>query len=149
MLDADSRHAVADVLHRYATALDTRSYEDLRHVFAPDGVADYGALGGVREGADAIIRFCRRALGGFAAVQHFICNIVIAPDGEHISATSYFLAFHVIDGQDGGQPFTVGGVYQDRLVGTDGRWRIAHRTLMPVWQSGAPQQPQVAQEVRT
>jgi hypothetical protein len=67
-----------------------------------------------------------------------ITNITIAQDGDHVTATSYFLAFHIAEGRIDEPPFTVGGVYHDRLVGDGERWRIAHRTLTPVWQTGAP-----------
>ena len=118
-----------ELLYRYASALDRRAYEELRDVFAPDAVVDFGPLGGVRTGHDAIVRFCSRALAPFAAVQHFISNVVVGPDA---SASCYFFAVHVREDSD--EPFLVGGTYQDRFVETADGWRIAERKLVPIWQ---------------
>jgi 3-phenylpropionate/cinnamic acid dioxygenase small subunit len=118
---------VIELLYRYASALDRRAYEELREVFTPDAVVDFGALGGTREGHDAIVRFCSRALEPFAAVQHFICNVMTA--GE--TSSCYFFAVHIRPDEE---PFLVGGTYADRFVATDDGWRIAERKLVPLWQ---------------
>jgi hypothetical protein len=121
-----------ELLHRCATAFDRGRWDDLALVFAADAVLDFGELGGTREGLPAITRFCRRALERFDAVQHFISNIVVTGTVSE----SYFLAYHLVDGVD--EPFVVGGRYRDELIETAAGWRIASRTLTPVWQRGDP-----------
>jgi 3-phenylpropionate/cinnamic acid dioxygenase small subunit len=118
---------VTELLYRYANALDRRAYEELREVFTADATVDFGELGGTRSGHDAIVRFCSRALEPFAAVQHFITNVVTA--GE--TSSCYFFAVHI---QEGKEPFLVGGTYEDRFTQTADGWRIAERKLVALWQ---------------
>jgi hypothetical protein len=131
------RQAIAEVLIRYATALDTREWKLLAACFTADAVADYGELGGVNEGLDAIESVVR-SLEGFDATQHLIGNIAIDLAGDRASATCYLQAQHVVRGTEGGEGFAIGGTYRDRLVRTNDGWRIAHRTLEPSWQDGNP-----------
>jgi hypothetical protein len=118
---------VTELLYRYANALDRRAYEELRDVFTPDATVDFGELGGTRTGHDAIVRFCARALEPFAAVQHFITNVVETED----AASCYFLAVHIRDGRE---PFLVGGTYEDRFAQTTAGRRIKERRLVALWQ---------------
>lgn len=132
------RLAIVDLLHRYATGLDTKDWELLASVFTADGVADYGALGGVNEGPAAIAKLCSGALGGLDASQHIITNEVIEVDGDRARARCYFQAQHVFTGAEGGDNFLVGGTYDDEIVRTADGWRIRHRTLTPTWLNGNP-----------
>jgi hypothetical protein len=132
------RQDIADVLHRYALALDGREWEALASCFLPDGVADYGDLGGVNEGRDAIVALCRGALEGLDASQHLIGTVAIEVDGDTATATCYLQAQHVLRGARGGDNFLVGGTYRDRLVRTGSGWQIEHRTLEGTWQDGNP-----------
>ena len=100
--------SVPDLLHRYATAIDTRELELLRDVFTPDATEDFRRLGTKSEGVDAIIAFIGSAIERWSATQHLISNIVV--DGERCSC--YFVAVHV---KPEGGLFEVGGAYYDRL----------------------------------
>jgi len=117
---------VADLLHRYARAIDTGRLEEFDQVFLPDATMDFGPRG-VREGREAIRAFIREALARYDVVQHYISNIT---EGEG-EAACYFLAWHLKGDKP---PFIVGGEYRDRLVATDAGPRIAHRTLDWRWQ---------------
>ncbi|MDO9410844.1 nuclear transport factor 2 family protein [Patulibacter sp.] len=139
MTDPTDRLDVIDLMHRYATALDTRDWELLAEVFTEDGATDYGELGGINRGPDAIAALCRGALAGLDASQHLIGNVTCALDGDVGTASCYFQAQHVIAGADGGDHLLVGGSYTDELRRVDGRWRIALRTLTPTWSSGNPE----------
>jgi hypothetical protein len=55
------RHAVIDVLNRYAEALDHRDWALLDDVFLPDVTADYGV--GALTGREAIVRSITDLLG--------------------------------------------------------------------------------------
>jgi hypothetical protein len=118
---------VHDLVHRYATAIDTRRLELLRDVFAPGATEDFRRLGTKAEGVDAIIAFIGNAIERWSATQHTISNIV--SDGETCSC--YFVAVHV---KPEGGLFEVGGAYYDRLVRTDDGLRIAERILEPIWE---------------
>jgi len=119
--------SVPDLLHRYATAIDTHELELLREVFTPDATEDFRRLGTKAEGVDAIIAFIGSAIERWSATQHSITNIVV--DGERCSC--YFVAVHV---KPEGGLFEVGGAYYDRLVYTDAGPRIAERILEPIWE---------------
>jgi ketosteroid isomerase-like protein len=114
----------ADVLHRYAAAIDRGAYDELREVFTEDATFDFGSFGSVVHGVDGIVESIRGALSRFETVQHFISNVTVGSDG---AVSSYFLAYHLRDGKP---PWTVGGEYRDHFVGG----KIAHRTLEPRWQ---------------
>jgi hypothetical protein len=138
MSDVNDRFAVVDLMHRYAFALDTRDWPLLATVFAPDGATDYGELGGVNQGPDAIVALCRGALAGLDASQHLIGNVSCELDGDVGTATCYFQAQHVIKGAAGGDYLLVGGTYHDDLVRIDGEWKIKLRRLVPSWDVGNP-----------
>lgn len=136
LAELTDRLAIVDLLHRYATGLDTKDWDLLASVFTADGVADYSALGGVNEGPAAICKLCSGALGGLDASQHIITNEVIVIDGDRATARCYFQAQHVFAGAEGGDNFLVGGTYDDELVRTADGWRIQRRTLTPTWTDG-------------
>lgn len=134
--EISDRLAITDLLHRYPAGLDTKNWELLATVFTADGVADYGALGGINEGPAAIVKLCRGALQGLDASQHILSNIVIELDGDRARSTCYFQAQHVVAGTEGGDNFLVGGTYVDDCVRTPEGWRIQRKTLHPTWQDG-------------
>ena len=125
------RSDISDLLVRYATALDTRDWDLLDSCFTEDAVVDYGRLGGRREGW-AAIRSAVAFIAGFDRTQHLLSNFVITIDADEAQSSSYVHGQHVI----GREVLTVGGVYRDRIVRTPAGWRIAHRSLDPVWQTG-------------
>ena len=73
--ESADRHAVIDVLNRYAEALDHRDWELLDEVFLADATADYGA--GALEGRDAIVGSITDLLGGCGPSQHLLGNFQV------------------------------------------------------------------------
>ena len=135
--ELSDRLEIVDLLHRYATGLDSRDWELLASVFTDDGVADYSSLElGVNDGPDAIVDLCRNALSGLDATQHIISNEVIEIDGDRARSRCYFQAQHVFRGAPGGDNFIVAGTYEDELVRTQAGWRIERRALIPTWFEG-------------
>lgn len=130
------RFQIEDVLARYCTALDSKRWAMLADVFAPDGVAEFGDLGGRHEGPHAIAEFVRSVLGGLDASQHLLGNEVVSVDGNRAVATCYFQAQHFLVSANGGNTYLVGGIYDDELVRTSEGWRIALRRLTPTWYDG-------------
>ena len=129
--------AIVDLTIRYCSAIDGRRFEELRDVFLPDAVADYGRVG-TCEGVDAIMATCARALGPLDASQHLVTNHQVQVHGAQASAQCSFQAQHVRHGVEGGPNLIVAGTYTDELVRTDAGWRIRHRTLTVVWTDGNP-----------
>lgn len=127
---------IYEVLSRYSYALDSRDWDALADVFAADGVAEFGELGGRHEGPAAIASFVRSVLEGLDASQHLIGSQSAQVDGDRATARCYFQAQHVIVGASGGNCYLVGGTYEDELVRTPDGWRIALRRLVPSWYDG-------------
>jgi hypothetical protein len=131
------RLSIADVLYRYATALDTRDWALLEAVFARDGVYVMGARGEFA-GVDAIAEKLSSVLGGYDSTQHLIGNPTIAVDGGRAHSTSSVRADHHWVDDAGAHTMELGGVYRDVLARTPQGWRIEHRVLEVIWREGAP-----------
>lgn len=129
------RAEIADVLSRYSTALDTRSWELLDQVFTPDADCDYGALG-TPSGVHSIVDLIRSTIGSLDATQHLIGNVTVAVAGDRASADCYLISQHIRAGAPGGEHYLLGGRYSDRLARTQDGWRITHRTLHRLWSTG-------------
>jgi 3-phenylpropionate/cinnamic acid dioxygenase small subunit len=125
------RLAVADVLIRYATAMDGRDWELLASCFTDDARLDYDTSG-VYGRAD-FVAHCQAGLGRMKATQHCVTNQVISLDGDHAHATSYVIAQHV---RENDITFTLGGTYHDDLVRVGAEWRIASRRFVSSWKAG-------------
>jgi hypothetical protein len=134
-MDGDEK-AIIDLTIAYTWALDTKSFDDLRAVFAPDATA---MLMGVScEGIDAIIARIERPLNRLDATQHIVSNHQVRLDGNAATCRCHLQSQHVLKGTPGGDNFLIGGIYEDRLERRSEGWRITHRTLTPVWQAGNP-----------
>jgi len=134
---ADER-AVIDVTVAYTWALDGKDFEALRDVFLPDATAE---LGRHLEGIDAIIERIAGALGPLDDSQHLIGNHQVRLDGDQATCRCYLQAQHVRAAAEGGPNFIIAGRYEDRLRRTPAGWRIAHRSLIPMWRDGNPAVP--------
>ena len=130
------RMAIAEVLYRYATALDTRNWDLLRTVFTEDGVYVMGQRGTLT-GVGSIAEKLTEVIGGLRATQHLIGNEVIEVDGDSARCTSYVRAQHYQTGHDtGGNTLDMGGTYVDHLTRTPQGWRITRRVLEITWREG-------------
>lgn len=130
------RQEIVDLLTRYATALDTRDWPLLASCFTEDATAEYRGFGERREGYAAIEAGLRNALDGLDSSQHIVTNHVVRIDGHTAHTTCYLQAQHFRRGTEGGDTFTVGATYRDRLVHDEHGWRIAERLLEPTWIEG-------------
>jgi hypothetical protein len=134
-VDADEQAIVALTI-AYAWALDTRNYDELRSVFAPDATA---VLRGVScEGVDGIIGRISRPLGRLDATQHLVSNQQVRVEGDTGTCRTQLQSQHVLRGTEGGDTYLIGGVYEDRLERRPDGWRIVHRTLTETWTAGNP-----------
>jgi uncharacterized protein (TIGR02246 family) len=128
-LDRDARQEIADVLVRYATGIDTRDWDLFRTCFTPDCLAEYADIG-TWEGVDAITDFMIESHAGMGHTMHRITNQAISAHVDGATARSYVDAILMaVDGESG---MNAVGFYDDRLVRTDGGWRIAHRSYTMV-----------------
>jgi hypothetical protein len=130
-------NAIVALCVQYATALDSRNWALLRDCCVSDIVADYAGIGRI-DGYEALEEVCRAALEPLQASQHMIGNHAVVVNGDEASGTTYFRAQHIRLGTPGGDRYIVAGIYTDRFVRRDQRWRIAHRKLDVVWSDGNP-----------
>jgi 3-phenylpropionate/cinnamic acid dioxygenase small subunit len=124
ILDRDVRQDVADVLVRYATAIDRRDWALFRTCFTEDCDADYGDIG-AWHGVDAITDWMERTHRGCGHTLHRITNQAITPNGDGVAARSYVDA--IVMAADNRHGTRGVGYYDDELVRTDEGWKIARR----------------------
>ena len=136
---SDPRHAVHDVMHRYALAIDTQRWEDLVSVFAPSITADFRSFGAreVWEGPGAgWVEQVKTTIAGMDATQHAMSNHLYDVESDVATGTTYIQARHVCNNEWGDNTYTIGGHYEVRMVSLDGAWRISAYTLVCTWHEG-------------
>ena len=126
------RQAIVDVLNRYARCVDAKAWADLDQVFVPGADCDFSLLGGDRAPFPEIAEWIDASLAPFST-QHLLSNYEVVVDGDTARSRTYLQAQHKHIGSEPERHLTFGGVYEDELVRTSDGWRIAHRTLFPMW----------------
>jgi SnoaL-like domain len=129
------RREIDDLLVRYATALDTRRWDELGTVFTPDAVLDYRSAGGIRGSFAEVAQWLATVLPLFAWTQHLVVNRAVRLEEGADHATAHSSFYNPNGAEVDGRPwlFVVGGAYHDRLVRTAEGWRIAHRVEETLW----------------
>ena len=123
---------IAQVLQRYAKALDDKNFALLDTVFTPDAVTNYD-VGGV-EGIGNRTNYAKmRALfESFCSVFWFTSHLISPPlvelAGDAATAETRLIATHGFERKTGekGTWFVI-GFYHDTLVRTADGWRIRER----------------------
>jgi len=114
------RVELAELMHRYALAIDTAHFDDLREVFTTDATVDFGSVGQYVEGAsgvsgiEAIVAWFRTVLAPFPDVLHFMTNHVVDLDGDRARVRTTMHVMHM----------PMGGVYDAQAVRTPAGWRF-------------------------
>jgi hypothetical protein len=134
-----ARAALAELLERYAWAVDRRDWDLLRSCFTDDSYADYHLDGGRGLiGPDAVVDFLSALFAPLTATQHFITNQRALLDGTRASGSCYVLAQHVRKGAPGGSRYLMGAMYHDEFAETSNGWRISRHEGEGVWAEGNP-----------
>ena len=129
-----SRLETDDLLTRYATAIDSRDWDLLDEVFAPDAELDYRAACGIAGTYPEIKAWFAEVLPSlFEATQHFVVNRDVRIDGDTAAARSMFFNPNRmrVDGEL--RHFMCGGYYHDRLERRPEGWRIVRRVEDTTW----------------
>jgi hypothetical protein len=131
------RLAIDEVLARYCRGIDRCDPAELESVFAPDALLDYGDGASPR---DAAIAGLMEGLGAMRLTHHNIGNTICEIEGDSARAETYCVAYHVLDGPEGGEiELVVGGRYLDRLQrSAQGAWRITERLYVMDWNRTGP-----------
>ena len=132
------RAEISDVVHKYATGLDTQDWALLRSIFLDEIEMDFASIGlGVgRFSADRWVEDSRILFAGFDATQHLSANHVHDIRGDEATCTSYMRAEHFVLNNEGENYYTMGGYYVTRLVRTSSGWKVKGMTLNVQWNRG-------------
>lgn len=132
------RAEISDVLHRYATGLDTHNWSLLRSIFLDEVDMDFSSVH-LRPGryrADEWVENARQLFEGFDATQHLSANHVHDIRGDEATCTSYMRAEHFVINNEGENYYTMGGYYINELVRTADGWKLRGMTLTVTWNRG-------------
>ncbi|SDG35203.1 nuclear transport factor 2 family protein [Pseudonocardia oroxyli] len=122
-------HAISAVVVRYANTIDRRDWRAFRTCFTDDCLLDYGRLGSWR-GGDTVTAYMEEVHLPYGRTLHRITNVESTVGGDTAEARSYVDA--LLYRPDGSLAVQVRGTYDDRLLRTDGRWRIESRRFTAV-----------------
>lgn len=123
-----------ELVHKFARAIDRCDADLVGQIFHPDATDDHGGFKGT---ANDFVPWVMEVLSGMRRTQHIIGNILIAVDGDRAQGESYFIAHHVLPGDDGDRFMIAAGRYLDRFERRDGAWRISHRHAVYDWSTVA------------
>lgn len=130
--EVSDRLQIQQLLVDYATAIDTRQFDDLDEVFTNDAYIDYRAMGGVDGEYPDVKAWLAQVLPAFPMYAHMLGNISIRFDSEggaeRSSATVRSLCFNpMVPGGDTEQVLFLGLWYDDTVVRTRHGWRLTRR----------------------
>jgi hypothetical protein len=121
--------AIQQLCVAYAHAIDSKQFDLLDEVFAPDAYADYRPVGGIDGNYPEIKQWLARVLTAQGPYQHFVGNFDIRLSGD--TATGRIMCFNPSTRYDEDGQAQVGffGLwYVDTYRRTDTGWRIQTRT---------------------
>jgi 3-phenylpropionate/cinnamic acid dioxygenase small subunit len=131
--ELQDRFEIDELLTRYATAIDDKTFDVLDSVFTPDAHVDYVSAGGIAGDYSTVKQWLSEILPTFPSYQHLVGNRRISIDGD--TATSV-ATFHNPMVMADGTMFFCGGEYHDKLVRTAEGWRIAERVEKTAYSTG-------------
>jgi hypothetical protein len=130
LADREIRHTLA----RFATVLDTRAWQRLGEVYAPDAVAVYGEYRA--QGLAALEKHFRAFLGGCGPSQHLLGNIEIQVDGTTATSRAAVCASHRALAPNDTREFIARGNYHATWQQLPTGWRVATWEWQNGWFSG-------------
>jgi hypothetical protein len=138
--ELSDQREIEQLMHTYATGIDTADYDLVSTIFVPEGEIDYAGIGGPRGRWDPEIKqWSEESLAAFPVRKHYITNVVVtfAADRESATSVCYWRAPRGFAKADGSiHVFESGGRYLDALVRTTDGWRVTKRTTAQDWMIG-------------
>jgi hypothetical protein len=138
--ELSDQREIEELMHRYATGIDTADYDLIDDFFVPGGTIDYTEIGGPTGVWDPDVkRWSEAALAAFPVRKHYITNTVVSyePERNVASSVTYWRAPMGFARADGSiHLFESGGRYLDSLVRTADGWRVTERVARQDWMSG-------------
>ena len=124
------KHAIYEVLARYARAIDRRDEALLRSVFHADAVDHHV---GNRNTASDFCAWAIKLLGDMGAVAHYMGFPLIELDGDTALSECYAIAYHRLARDGTAFDNFLGARVLDRFERREGVWRIAYRRVVYDW----------------
>lgn len=128
------RLAIEDLISSYVVAMDGQDWGLFRSCFLPDARTTMDRVGEFAT-CDAVIELYATRFTIFAALQHFVTNVVVAVAGDRATARTYFVSHHV---PKDSEPYTYGGTFDFDVVRDGERWRFSSHTIRILWEVGSP-----------
>jgi hypothetical protein len=138
------RTAITELIHCYATGVDTRDWQLFRSIFTEEievwlGSAVAGAVPLKRVNADTFTERVSRTIGRFAVTQYLLSNHRITVHGDTATCVVYMQARHFPRSEEAHQAvWDIGGYYTHHLIRTAAGWKIAQYTLTVTWTENTP-----------
>lgn len=126
----EDRVAIADLIHRYAWAIDELDLDALDDVFTADAYLDYSSNPGGFAGAlPEVKEWLRTSLSFFVVRQHSMANTLIDFVADDHARAKTMVHNPMGARTRSGPPhmFTIGARYDDELARTPNGWRITTR----------------------
>lgn len=134
-----NRAKISDLLHSFASALDTKDVKTYVNNYTEDGVLELpnpskpGATFRVKR--EEMVDFVSNGLlNAYSVTQHISSNHQISIIGNTATSRSYLQAVHVRETPD--DHWDVGGWYDCKLTKTASGWKFNQVKLSAVWLSG-------------
>ncbi len=128
------RIEIADLLTRYAHAVDTQDWDLWKSLFTADATIDYSSVGGASGDAETVAAWLEASLAMFEMTQHLISNLDVTINGDSASVRAMF--YNPMKFADGGPFFSTGGFYNHQLVRTDDGWKSRELVEEFMWSEG-------------
>jgi 3-phenylpropionate/cinnamic acid dioxygenase small subunit len=131
---------IMDLMHRYATAVDSKDWTTLRSLFTDKVGAEMVGLEAqlgipADTTADRWIDVISRGLSRYSVTQHSMSNHRIELRGDRALCTTYVVARHHLKDDDGPSIYSVGGYYSNEMVRTPAGWKISKWKLVGTWET--------------
>jgi SnoaL-like protein len=124
--EISDRFEIQQLLIDYSTAIDTRQFDDLDHVFTADAYIDYRAMGGIDGCFPEVKAWLAQVLPNFPAYAHMLGNFDVRIDGD--TASSRTICFNpMVLGGEQNQILYCGLWYDDEFIRTAEGWRMSRR----------------------
>ena len=126
LAEISDRLEIQQLLIDYSTAIDTRQFDDLDHVFTADAYIDYRAMGGIDGRFPEVKAWLAQVLPNFPAYAHMLGNFDVRIDGD--TASSRTICFNpMVLGGEQNQILYCGLWYDDEFIRTAEGWRMSRR----------------------
>lgn len=123
-----AKEEIRELALLYCRGVDRKDYALLRTLYTRDGWDAHGAH--FNGAAQEYVDFLEMSLARVRIGAHFVCNHLIAVDGDVAEGEVYALGFHQMKNDSGGMIEDFVGVrYLDQYRVEDGRWKFASRDV--------------------